>query len=104
MDEFRSPRRSIRLDGQGVRQRQGAAHCPWWTIVVASYALVKAGLRSPPAAASALTRAQLATSLLTIRSMNRSGPKFEGHPFDFQKRPLSAKSFSYYVLVVKFAQ
>ena len=55
-------------------------------IVVRIYALVKAGLRPPHAAASALTRAWLPASLLTISINEQERANFERHPLVFQTR------------------
>src|SRR5271156_1346229 len=56
-----------------------SAHRPRPPIVVAGQTLVKAGLRPPPPAASALTRVWPATFCAAKVSTGRSGPRADPH-------------------------
>ena len=73
----RRPLSSRAWEGRKIKREMGviSAHRPRPPIVVAGQTLVKAGLRPPPPAASALTSVQPATFCAAKVSTGRSGPR-----------------------------
>src|SRR5277367_5311673 len=73
----RRPLSSRAWEGRKIKREMGAisAHRPRPPIVVAGQTLVKAGLRPPPPAASALTSVWPATFCAAKVSTGRSGPR-----------------------------
>src|SRR5579863_4380656 len=76
VDEWR-PLSSRAWEGRKIKREMGviSAHRPRPPIVVAGQTLVKAGLRPPPPAASALTSVWPATFCAAKVSTGRSGPR-----------------------------
>jgi len=77
----RRPLSSRAWERRKIKREMGviSAHRPRPPIVVAGQTLVKAGLRPPPAAASALTRAHPQAPLAAKRSMGRTGRRSLRH-------------------------